>query len=346
MDYLEITFLGNSILNYIISLALFFLFLLLFKIFQKIILVKIEKISEKTKTDLDRVLVKAIRRIRPSFYKFLSLFLALKLLSLHSLIEKVLDGLFIIVIVYQAIVILQLIIDYSVKKYFIKDKDREAQHAVISISKISKGLLWVFGILLVFSNLGINITSLVAGLGIGGLAVAIAIQNILSDLFSSFAIYFDKPFTVGDFIVVGNNMGIVEKIGIKTTRIRALQGEEVVISNHELISSRIQNFKKMKERRVVFNFGVEYATPLNKLKKIPSIVEEIVTKEKLTRFDRAHFHQFSDSSLSFEVVYYILSGDYNEFMDSHQSILFQIKERTEKEKISMAFPSRTVYIKK
>jgi len=138
----------------------------------------------------------------------------------------------------------------------------------------------------------------------------------------------------------------VQKIGIKTTRLRALQGEEIVISNHELISSRIQNFKKMKERRVVFKFGVEYATPTKSLKIIPKIVEEIIKKEKLSKFDRAHFAEFSDSSLLFEIVYYILSGDYNEFMNTHQSILLQIKEKLEKEKVKMAFPSQTIYLKK
>ncbi len=347
IEFLNMKFLYNTVLDYIVFLVFFCLLLLFFKIFQKIILIKISKLAEKTKTDIDRILVSAIERIRFPFYIFISLYLSLRLfITIRPGVFKVLEGIIIAWAVYQIIIGLQMLIDYAVLKYFLKEKDEGTKHAILSISKVGKWLLWVFGIILVFSNLGINVTSLIAGLGIGGLAVAIAMQNILSDLFSSFAIYFDKPFTVGDFIVVGNNMGVVEKIGLKTTRIRALQGEEVVISNHELISSRIQNFKKMKERRVVFKFGVEYSTPIKNLKKIPNIVKDIITKEDMARFDRAHFMEFSESSLMFEIVYYILSGDYNGFMDAHQNILFQIKERLEKEKVSMAFPSRTVYLKK
>ena len=346
LEILDLELLNNTVFNYLFSFVLLFVFFLLFQIFQKIVLIKFEGISKKTKTDIDNIIVQIIKKIRPPFYFFLSFYLSLKFLNIHSFVSQTLNAFLIIWITYQVIIGLHIVVDYVVPMYFLKEKDEGTKYAIKSVANVFKWALWLFGLLLVFSNLGINITSLIAGLGIGGLAVAIALQNILSDLFSSFAIYFDRPFTVGDFIVVGNNMGIVEKIGLKTTRIRALQGEEVVISNNELISSRIQNFKKMKERRVVFKFGVEYSTPLKKLKKISEIVRKIIVVEKLARFDRAHFMEFSDSSLNFEIVYYILSSDYNDFMNTHQSILFQVKENLEKENISMAFPSRTVYLKK
>lgn len=341
---MDTIFLNNRIFDYVVSFLLFLLFLAVFKIFQKIALKKLESFSEKTETELDETLVEAIKKIKPSFYLFLSFYLAVKFLNIPSIVIQILDGALIAFVVYQIIIGLQIIIDYLIERHFVKERDEGTKSAIISLGKIGKSLLWVFGVLLVVSNFGINVTSLIAGLGIGGLAIAIAMQNILSDLFSSFVIHFDKPFLPGDFIIVGNHMGVVEKVGIKTTRIKALQGEEIVISNNELVSSRIQNFKKMKERRVVFNFGVEYGTSTKKLKKISEIVEDIINKEELAQLDRVHFAEFGESSLGFEAAYYILSGDYKEFMDTHQSILLQVKEELEKEKVSMAFPTRTVHL--
>ncbi|RMD61247.1 mechanosensitive ion channel family protein, partial [Candidatus Parcubacteria bacterium] len=170
------------------------------------------------------------------------------------------------------------------------------------------------------------------------------VQNILSDLFSSFTILVDKPFVPGDFIVVGEHMGVVEKIGIKTTRLRALQGEEIVISNRELTATRIQNFKRMKARRVLFRIGVVYETPSELLEQIPDLVRDIIARQKNVAFDRAHFSSFDDSSLTFEIVYYVNSGDYKEYMDVHQRILFAIKREFERRGISMAYPTRTVYL--
>jgi small-conductance mechanosensitive channel len=212
------------------------------------------------------------------------------------------------------------------------------------VQLVVKVCLWSFGLLFILSNLGVNITSLIAGLGSGGIAVALAMQNILGDLFSYFAIYFDKPFVKGDFIIIGPQLGVVDKIGIKTTRIRALQGEEIIISNSELTSSRIQNFKKMEERRVVFSFRVFYKTPLEKLEKIPQYVRDIVSAQEQVRFDRAHLAAFGESAYVFEIVYYVQSGDYNEYMDIHQNIHFQIIAVFERENIDFAYPTQKVYL--
>ena len=187
---------------------------------------------------------------------------------------------------------------------------------------------------------------LIAGLGIGGLAVGLALQGILGDLFSAFTIYFDKPFEEGDFIIIGNDMGTIKHIGIKSTRIQALGGQELVISNSELTSTRVNNYKKMDTRRVVFGFGLEYKTSVAKLEKIKKIVEGVVKKEKHSTLDRVHFKGFGDSSLDFEVVYYVDSNDYNIYMDVQEKINLGIKGLIEKEGVSFAFPSRTVYTKK
>jgi small-conductance mechanosensitive channel len=204
-------------------------------------------------------------------------------------------------------------------------------------------LLWSLILLAALDNLGVNITALIAGLGIGGVAVALAVQSTLGDLLGALTIAFDKPFIVGDFIVAGTSMGTIERIGLKTTRVRSLGGEELIFPNQDLLSSRIQNFKRMKERRVVFGFGVLYQTSAEQLRRIPEIVTDIITGMENCRFDRAHFYKFGDSSYDFEVVYYVLSPDYNDYMDCQQAINLALVERLHAESVSFAYPTRTVY---
>ena len=335
---------SNTVQDFLIAIIVFCVLLGVFKLFQRFILKRLKKLAKKTKTDVDDALIQIIQSLKPPFYSFLAFYLAVQLLTLGSFLGKAINLVLIVLVVYQAIIAAQILIDYLIKKGLGKEKEKNTRTALNLIGKISKGVLWAFGVLLILSNLGINVSSLLAGLGIGGIAIALAVQNILGDLFSSFAIYFDKPFVPGDFIVVGEHSGIVKKIGIKTTRIRALQGEEIVISNQELTSTRVQNFKKLKERRVVFSFGITYETPSNKLKKIPQIVKEIVGSVKLARFDRVHFIKFDDSALLFEVIYYLESPDYVKYRDAHQEILFKIKNAFEKQEIFMAYPTQTIYL--
>ena len=239
----------------------------------------------------------------------------------------------------------RIVIHYYIAKRFGGDDDK-ARGAAELLGLIARIALWVLGFLLILSNFGIDITSLIAGLGIGGIAVALALQNILGDLFSSFAIYFDKPFEIGDFIVVGDKSGIVKKIGIKTTRVTSLQGEEIVFSNKELTTAQIQNFKKLKERRKVFSVGVTYNTPAEVVEQIPSFIEGVIKNIDNVRFDRSHFMEFADSALVFETVYYILSADYNDYMDVNQSIHLGIKKIFDEKGIEFAFPTQTLYVKK
>ena len=337
-------FLGNTAKDYAVALGALLALLLVFNVFQRLILAKLRKVAEKTKTDIDDALIKIFQSIRPPFYVLLALWLVLRFLSLADFVQKIIDAVFVIYVVYQVIISVQILIDYVVSKKIKEEK--ESKSVVGLLSKISKGVLWTLGILLILSNLGVNVTSLIAGLGIGGVAVALALQSILGDLFSSFAIHFDRPFSVGDFIIVGKDMGTVEKIGIKTTRLTSLQGQEIVISNAELTSSRINNYKKMRKRRVVFSFGVTYDTPLEKLRKIPQMIKDIIDPMELADFDRTHFHSFGDSALLFEAVYYVETGDYNQYMDINQEIHFKIKEIFEREHISMAFPTQTIYLEK
>src|SRR5882672_1333083 len=208
-----------------------------------------------------------------------------------------------------------------------------------------RAVVWGLTLLFVLSHLGFNITALVAGLGVGGVAVALAVQNILGDLFASLSIVLDKPFVVGDFIVVDSLRGTGERVGIKTTRLRSLDGELLVFSNSDLLNSRIRNFKRMFDRRIEFTIGVVYQTPLEKLRRIPQWLSEIVGAQQRTRLDRAHFKQYGDSSLVFEIVYYVLDPDYNIYMDVHQAINFAIFDRFGREGVRFAYPTRTVFVR-
>jgi len=199
-------------------------------------------------------------------------------------------------------------------------------------------------VLLALQNLGVDVTALVTGLGVGGIAVALAVQNVLGDLFASLSITLDKPFVPGDFIVMGSEMGTVEKIGLKTTRLRSLSGEQLVLSNNDLLSSRVRNYKRMNERRVVFAFGVLYSTPPEVLEKIPGMVREIIAAEKLARFDRCHFYRFGDSSLDFETVYYALSPEFTVHMDVLQRVHLAILRRLTTLGVGIAFPTRTLHV--
>ncbi|MDP3043290.1 MAG: mechanosensitive ion channel family protein [bacterium] len=249
---------------------------------------------------------------------------------------------------FLLIIAAQKFIDYGAKKIIKKREKCEGDNGEIIklLSVIAKILLWAVAVLFILSNLGYNVTSLIAGLGIGGIAVAFALQNILGDIFSSFSIYFDKPFKPGDFIIVSGHMGVVKKIGIKSTRIQTLQGEELIMSNSELTKASVQNFGLMRRRRIVFNVGVIYDTPAEKLKRIPDMIRKIIEAQAETEVDRVHFKSFGDSSLIYEIVYYVESGEYNRYMDIQQAINLAIVDKFEEEKIVIAYPTRTVYVKK
>lgn len=225
--------------------------------------------------------------------------------------------------------------------------DTFASPKAIILSFLARFLLYVILLLLFLDNLGVNITALVTGLGVGGVAVALAVQNILGDLFASLSIAFDKPFEVGDFIVVGEFSGTVEKVGLKTTRVKSISGEQVIIPNSDLLQSRVRNFKRMRERRVVLRFGVTYETPADVVARIPGLVRDIVeTQGEKVRFDRSHFASFAASSLDFEVVYFVLDPEYSLFMDIQQTIGIELMRAFAREHIEFAYPTQTLYLRK
>jgi small-conductance mechanosensitive channel len=338
-------FINNTLGDYVTTLLVLLGLVIIFWIFQRLIVKRLEKIAEHTKTEIDNAVIGMIETLRPSFYTFLAFYLSVKLLAIGEALQRTLNVIFVVLIIYQVIRAIHVGLDYGFKRR-IEGGDPGAVGMVDFMNKMIKGVLWMVGLLLVLSNLGINISSLIAGLGIGGIAIALALQNILGDLFSSFAIYLDKPFEIGDYIVVGTEKGHVEKVGVKTTRIRALGGEQIIISNKELTSARIQNFKRMKERRKTFTFGVIYETPQKALERIPAIIEKIINASELARFDRVYFSEFGDSALVFEVAYYTQSRKFQDFAATHQEILLAINKEFTAEKISIAYPTRTLYVNK
>lgn len=266
-------------------------------------------------------------------------------LTLGPVARGALSSIFIIAFVLQATIWASVALRASLDFYVNRHADRRSVRGGASIiGLIGRGALWSIALLLILDNLGFNVTALVAGLGIGGIAIGLAAQSILSDLFASLSIIFDKPFEVDDFVISGDYMGTVERIGLKTTRLRSLSGEQVVISNADLLASRIRNYKRMAERRVVFTLGVVYGTPHQKLAAIPGMIRAIIEAQPLTRFDRCHFARYGDFALVFEVAYYVLSPDFKAHMDILQTINLAIYQRFAEEDIRFAYPTQSIHV--
>jgi small-conductance mechanosensitive channel len=253
----------------------------------------------------------------------------------------------IVILVSQVALWANRMITVTVERSFERSRQTDpsgATHLMVA-GLVARILLWSIALLVTLDNLGFNITTLMASLGIGGIAVALATQNILGDVFSSVSIALDKPFVIGDFIVVDTFMGTVEYVGLKTTRIRSLGGEQIVFSNTELLKNRIRNFKRMQERRILFEFGIAYETPTEMVESVPGIVKEIIGEHSdKARFDRAHFKAYGDSALQFEVVYHVLNPDFNKYMDIQQAINMALLRRFRSLGVSFAYPTRTLHI--
>lgn len=288
-----------------------------------------------------------VKATRLPFLLLLSLLLVLSQLELSPQHDKFLHYAWIVVLVIQIALWANRLVVVAVERAFERHRQINpsgATHLMV-VGLIARIVLWSVAALVMLDNLGFNITTLMASLGIGGIAVALAVQNILGDVFSSVSIALDKPFVIGDFIVVDDYLGTVEYVGLKTTRIRSLGGEQIVFSNTELLKNRIRNYKRMQERRVQFEFGIAYETSVEKVRRVPSIVREIIENAGLeTRFDRAHFKSYGESALQFEVVYFVLTPDYNKYMDIQQTINLSLLEKLAELEISIPYPTRTVHL--
>jgi len=292
-------------------------------------------------------LVRIIEKVAVPLFYLASLFFALSTLNLTDQAQGVVNKVFLAVFVFSIVKFLNLLVVYGFTKYLKKHgQDIALEKSLNTTLRIVKFIIWALAIIFFMDNLGFKVSAIIAGLGVGGIAIGLAAQAVLKDLFSYFSIIFDRPFEVGDFIIVGDLLGTVEYIGAKTTRLRSLGGEQLIFSNTDLTDSRIKNYKRMEQRRVLFQFGIIYQTPYEKLQQIPGIVKKIIEDVEDTIFDRTHFSSYGDSNLVFEVVYYVVGSDYNKYMDIQQSINLAIFKEFETRGVEFAYPTQTLYINK
>lgn len=344
-EFLERSFFGNTGQEYLYALGVLVGALLFFKIFQFFIIKKLEKATKKTETDVDDFVISLVKSVRPPFYFFVSVYVALMSIDTTLLTRRVINIVVLLAVVYEAVLVLQKVIDYVVEKVTQGEEGKDKE-IVKLLGNILKFILWIVAILLVLANLGVNVTSAIAGLGIGGIAIAMAVKDVLADMIASFAIFLDKPFKVGQSIKIGNDSGQVKRIGIRSTRIKTPQGEELIVTNQDLTKARIQNFKRMEKRRVKQMIGVVYGLESHTLKDIPVWIKEIVDAAENAEFSRAHFTTYGDFSLNFEIVYHIATDDYVMYMDAQQEINLAIYEKFESEGIEFAYPTQTVIVEK
>jgi small-conductance mechanosensitive channel len=343
MKWWDSIFVGNSALNWLIAIGIIVVSWAVIRVAKVVLLKRFKNFSSRTRTTLDDFIVQISEgALIPALYLG-ALYAGVSYLTLSPKVEKLLHVAVMIVVTFIIIKTITSALNYLINNALGNDaedieKKKQARGIIIIVSIV----LWILALVFLINNLGYNITSVITGLGIGGVAIALASQNILGDLFNYFVIFFDKPFEVGDFIIVDDKMGAIEYIGVKSTRIRTLSGEQLICSNTNLVNARIHNYKRMEKRRVSFTLGVVYNTSPEKVQRIPELIKEIIQTQESTVFDRAHFSAFGQFSLTFEVVYFILSPDYNLYMDRQQAIYLSILNAFKREGIQFALPTQTL----
>ncbi|RYE59118.1 MAG: mechanosensitive ion channel family protein [Sphingobacteriales bacterium] len=348
MDFLrQQTFLGNSFYDWLMTLAVIIGCLVLMKVFKLVILKRIKKWSLATKTSWDDFIISMIENsVMPLLYVS-AFYVAISMLSFSGKVEKIMHAAYMIAVTFYILTMISAAFKKFLHSFIHREEDSETKEKqAAGLIVVANIFLWIIGIIFLIDNLGYNVTTLIAGLGVGGIAIALAAQTVLGDLFSYFVIFFDRPFGIGDFIVVGDKNGVIEYIGIKTTRIRTLSGEQLICSNTDLTNSRLHNYKRMDKRRVLFNLSVIYQITYDQLSIIPQVVKDIITSKDNVQYDRGHFSGYGDSSLNFEFVYYVLNPDYNIYMDIQQAIYLEIFQQFESRNIEFAHPTRTVFLNK
>jgi len=349
----EITFLQRTVLDNPLSqwmLALVFASAVVFalRVLASLVIRHLEGLAGLTRTELDDLVIELLKKTRGLFIFLLAIWLGSTFLALSATNAAWLRRGLGIGLLVQGALWATGVVNYSLGRYRHRQEEEDPGLATAlgALGFVAKAVVWAIFVLLILQNLGVQITAILAGVSVGGIAVALAVQNILGDLLGSLSIILDKPFVIGDFIVVGEFSGTVEHVGLKSTHIRSVSGEQLVFSNSDLLSSRIRNYKRMHERRAVFTLGVTYDTPQEKLEAIPGMVKETVEKQAQTRFDRCHFKRFGDFSLDIETVFYMTVPEYDSYMDVQQAINLDLYRLFAEEGIQFAFPTQTVHVEK
>jgi small-conductance mechanosensitive channel len=335
---------GGTLLQWLIALGITLAIILVARVGLPLVMRRLEVLSRRTRLGFDDAITAALRSTRQGLVTVVAISVGSQALELPDAARKVLGGIATIALFLQVGLWLGATLQFWLRR---SEQRAQASHpgattSLAAVGFIGRIVLWAIIVLLVLDNLGINVTTLIAGLGIGGVAVALAVQNILGDLFASMSIVIDKPFVNGDFIVVDNFMGTVEHVGLKTTRLRALDGEQLVFSNSDLLKTRLRNYKRMRERRIVFPFRVRYDTTPEQLERIPGIVRRLIESHKQTRFERSHFNKFGESSFEFETVFWMTTPDYNVYMDVQQQLNLDLMREFAKIGVDFALPTKAL----
>lgn len=340
---------GATVTQWLLAVAVLGAAYVTLAILQRFVVRRLHALAARTATQIDDVAAEIVARTRRYFLFILALqaavrFVAVPLAPGLSLALRLAS---IVVVLLQIGVWLNGLIGFGAEHY---SRERAADDpgtraTINALGWVARFVVWSLLVLTALKTFGVDITALITGLGVGGIAVALAVQNILGDLFAALAIMLDKPFAVGDFITVDTMQGTVQHVGLKTTRIRSLSGEQIVIANGELLKSRIRNFKRMQERRATFNVDVAHDTPPDLLERIPAVVRDVVQRHAIARFDRCHLLAWMESSLRFECVFYVLDPDYVKYADIQHAINIELLRRFAEMKVELAFPTRTLHVR-
>lgn len=335
--------LGNTVSNWCIAIGIIIISIAAIQISKLILLKKIKTWASGTSNPLDDFFVMlADRTVIPILYTG-AVYSGISYLTFSTKAANIINIALLLISTYLVVTAITSTLNYFINNAISAknnegEKNKQARGIIILLNIV----VWILGIVFLINNLGYDITSVITGLGIGGIAIALAAQTILGDLFNYFVIFFDKPFEMGDFIIVDDKMGTVEYIGVKSTRLRTLSGEQLICSNTNLTNARIHNYKRMEKRRIIFSIRLTFDSNSDKIKAIPAEIKKIIESQQHTQFDRAHFSGFGDFSLNFEIVYYILSADYNLYMEIQQNIYLSILTTFRREDIRFAYPTQTL----
>jgi small-conductance mechanosensitive channel len=345
-NFLSQEFLNNQLNDYLIAAVILFCCLILLKIIRRSAFKNLRKWAARTEHIYDEAIIGILERDLVPIAYIASIYLAIINLTLHPILERAVKVMVIIISTILAIRLFTAMVEYLIKIYWLtyQRTNVNLEQSINALIPAIRVIVWLMGIVFLLDNLGFDISAVVASLGIGGVAIALASQGILQDLFSYFSILLDRPFELEDFIIVGDYLGTVEYVGIKTTRLRSISGEQIIIANSDLISSRIRNLKRMRQRRVVFKFGVVYQTNPEQLAQIPSLIIGVIERTDYAICDRAHFSGYGEYSLDFEVVYFIDTSDYLTYMNAQQEINLAIKTIFNEQGIEFACPTQIHHI--
>ena len=331
---------GNALRAWAIALAQFLLWFTVLPLARAFVARRLRKLAPGSSARTLLLVRELFDRTTRLFMVAVAAYLALRWLEIPATLDRGIDIALKIVVWLQVALWSMTAIRHLIESSAGARAAGPAGAAGLNILRaVAVAAVWVVAFLMLLANLGVEIMPLVAGLGIGGVAIALAVQNVLGDLLASLSIALDKPFKVGDFLILGEEKGTVEYIGIKSTRLRSLSGEQIVLSNGDLLKSRVRNYGLLYERRISFTIGIIYETPRELIEAVPGILEQVIRAQPKTRFDRAHFASYGDFALIYEAVYFVLDPEYTTYMDVQQAINLRLHEEFGRRSIEFAYPT-------